>query len=405
MNLAIGVLYAWSVLKSSIESKIIAGEWNWDLGSLNDPYAMGVLIMAAGMIPAGKMLDKWGSRFTASIGGLCVGVGFIWVSFSTSYLVWLIGFGILACFGIGLVYASATPAAVKWFPSNKTGVVTGIVVAGFGLASAYIAPLASVMNKNMGINETMLWLGVCFMAVIITFAQFLTPPPEGYVAPEPEKKADAKPSVVTATTDNYTWQDMMKTVTFWKLWAAFFIGSGAGLMVIGFASGMAKAALGEFAWLAIVLLAIGNASGRITAGVMYDKMGRKKSLYFFLTGQALLILSLTVVPASSGVLILLVATLIGFCYGSNLTLFPSSTKSFFGTKNFGMNYGMMYTAWGVGGAVLARVSQMLYKNSGSLDQSAYMAAGLLVIGLVINFFSQPPKDRLKSEIEPVRSAS
>ena len=55
----------------------------------------------------------------------------------------MIGFGIFAGAGIGLGYAAATPPAVKWFSARKTGLIAGLVVAGFGLASVYISPLAN----------------------------------------------------------------------------------------------------------------------------------------------------------------------------------------------------------------------------------------------------------------------
>ena len=43
----------------------------------------------------------------------------------------------------------------------------------------------------------------------------------------------------------------------------------------------------------------------------------------------------------AAVVIVLLATLIGFNYGANLSLFPSFTKDLWGLKNFGMNYGIL----------------------------------------------------------------
>jgi hypothetical protein len=76
----------------------------------------------------------------------------------------------------------------------------------------------------------------------------------------------------------------------------------------------------------------------------------------------------------------MLATLIGFNYGTNLSLFPSLTKDFWGLKNFGMNYGVLFTAWGVGGFVMSRISQMLKADSGSFTSSFVFAGILLVIG-------------------------
>jgi ABC-2 type transport system permease protein len=76
------------------------------------------------------------------MGGILVGVGFVWISQTTSYAAWVLGFGVLAGTGIGFGYSAATPPALRWFPPAKTGLIAGIVVSGFGLAPVYIALLA-----------------------------------------------------------------------------------------------------------------------------------------------------------------------------------------------------------------------------------------------------------------------
>jgi len=79
-----------------------------------------------------------------------VGLGFIWISQTTSYIGWILGFGVLAGTGIAFGYSSATPAALKWYPPTKTGKIVGMVVSGFGLASVYIAPLAKHLLNQWG---------------------------------------------------------------------------------------------------------------------------------------------------------------------------------------------------------------------------------------------------------------
>src|SRR5277367_1326019 len=127
INLALGVLYTWSLFKGAIEK-----EFGWQGSQLNDPYALCCLVFAFTMIVAGRCQDKFGPRLTATIGGLLVGAGLLLISRSNSYAVWVLGFGGLVGVGIGFGYASATPAAVKWFPAAQTGWIAGLVVAGFG---------------------------------------------------------------------------------------------------------------------------------------------------------------------------------------------------------------------------------------------------------------------------------
>jgi len=142
----------------------------------------------------------------------------------------------------------------------------------------------------------------------------------------------------------------MKKADFYILWFIFFIGAGVGLMVIGSVAGMAKRSMGELAFLVVAILAIGNAGGRVIAGILSDRIGRSYTL---------------------------VATFIGFNYGTNLSLFPSYTKDLWGMKNFGINYGIVFTAWGVGGFVLGRLSQMLKASTGTFTSSFFIAASVL----------------------------
>ena len=134
INLALGVLYAWSIFKDKIGGKPEEGGFGWASERLNDPYAVCCLVFAFAMILAGRLQDKVGPRITATLGGILVGAGFWIASRSTDYWSWIIGFGVLSGLGIGFGYSSATPPALKWFPPAKTGMIAGIVVAGFGLA-------------------------------------------------------------------------------------------------------------------------------------------------------------------------------------------------------------------------------------------------------------------------------
>jgi OFA family oxalate/formate antiporter-like MFS transporter len=137
INLSLGILYTWSVI-----SKEIPPEWKWQEADKSWPYAIACLVFSIMMVPAGRLQDKRGPRLVASIGGVLVGLGMILASMTTSYWGYVIGFGVLAGTGFGFGYASATPPAVKWFPASKTGLIAGLVVSGFGLASVYAAPLS-----------------------------------------------------------------------------------------------------------------------------------------------------------------------------------------------------------------------------------------------------------------------
>ena len=399
INLALGILYTWSIFKGAIKKSIEAGgtgAFSWDLAKLNDPYAVCCLVFAFSMILAGKCQDKFGPRITAFIGGILVGLGFLLISQTTSYAVWIAGFGVLAGAGIGFGYSSATPPALKWFPPAKTGLIAGLVVAGFGLASVYIAPLSQYLLRIWGLQNAMLFFAAAFFVVVCLLSLFLVNPPTGYVPKGNTKAGKAAPAA--AVQSEATPLQMMKTWTFYKIWLIYFIGAGVGLMVISSVSDMAKKSMGESAFVAVAILAIGNAGGRIFAGFLSDKIGRKATLTIMLSFQTILmLLSILIVGAeqTSAVVMVLLATFIGFNYGTNLSLFPSLTKDDWGLKNFGINYGIVFTAWGVGGFVMSRLSQMLLTTSKSYTSSFLTATALLVVGIVLTMTLKTKKAKVK----------
>jgi OFA family oxalate/formate antiporter-like MFS transporter len=399
INLALGILYTWSIFKGAIESTIKAGgegAFNWDLASTNTPYSVCCIVFAFVMILAGKCQDKFGPRLTAFIGGVLVSIGLIWISTTTSFAVWVMGFGLLTGAGIGFGYSAATPPALKWFPPSRTGLIAGLVVAGFGLASVYIAPLSQYLLGIWGIHKSMLFFGIAFLIAVCGLSTMLVNPPADY---KPEEnnvagavKQPAKPQ------DDTPPSGMMKSGKFYIIWLIYFIGAGAGLMVISSVAGMAKKSLGDMAFLAVAIMAIGNAGGRIIAGVLSDKIGRRLTLTLMLLFQCVLMLiAIPIVgKSSSAVILVLLATFIGFNYGTNLSLFPSLTKDNWGLKNFGINYGIVFTAWGIGGFVMPILSQMLYAKYNVYTYSFLTAAVFLFIGVLLTFALKVEKRIIKS---------
>jgi MFS transporter, OFA family, oxalate/formate antiporter len=389
INLALGILYAWSVLKGAILQSITTGgegAFNWDISSLNDPYAICILAFAFSMTIAGKIQDKKGPSFTAKIGGVLVGIGFILASLSNNYYVWIVGFGLLGGTGIGFGYSAATPAALKWFSSRKTGLIAGIVVSGFGLAPVYIAPLASLLLNSYGIQHTMLIFGISFIIIVCGVAFFLKNPPAGYVPEDKEAKTKTQTKSSENTSRDFGAATMLRSLKFYVMWIIFFIGAGAGLMVISNISGLAKSSMGHAAFIAVAIMAVGNASGRIIAGVVSDKITKSLTLSIILLFQCLLMVlsCLFLNESATTTAILLFAIFIGFNYGTNLSLFPSFAKGFWGMKNFGLNYGILMSAWGVGGFVFSRMSQMLFASTGSHLTSFIIAASSLGVCLFLS---------------------
>jgi MFS family permease len=379
INLALGILYAWSIFKSAIEK-----DFGWDPARLNDPYAVCCLVFSFVMILGGRCQDRFGPKWTAMLGGVLVAAGLGISSQSSDYLVWVLGFGVLAGIGIGFGYSAATPPALKWFPASMTGKIAGVVVAGFGLAPLYIAPLTDLLLKKGGVGFATLFYSLFFLISVCGLAMLLKNPEEkalGVGKNSPALQASVQPLGLFVRKD------------FYLLWMIYFIASGAGLMVISSINGMAKKSMGEMAFLAVVVLALGNASGRVMAGFVSDKIGRKATLLGVTILQAIcMLLAVPVTETLSfPILLVLLATAIGFHYGANLCLFPAFAKDLYGLKNFGVNYGILFTAWGAGGFVLSRLQQMLKASSGNFRSSFLVAAAFLVVGALLTLLLDKPK--------------
>ena len=394
INLALGILYTWSVI-----SKGIPEEWGWTQSDKSMPYAIACLIFSLVMVPAGRMQDKLSPRLVATIGGILVGAGMVIASFTTSPLGYILGFGVLAGAGIGFGYAAATPPAVKWFAAAKTGMIAGIVVSGFGLASVYAAPLTTWLIAAFGFKTAVLLLGILFLVVVVTLAQILKPPPKGYIPPgsEPAKKAG-----IGDKKEEFLPREMLTTVQFYILWFMYACGAGAGLMIISKLAAIAKLQVNiELGFVLVAVLAVGNGGGRIIAGMLSDKIGRKATMFICFVVQAVLILlisratsenSLGTIPAMA-----IISMLIGANYGANLSLFPSITKDFYGLKNFGMNYGLVFTAWGVGGFLLALLAGKMYDKHQTFAIAYYGASILLVLAAITVFFLKPPHHTIEAD--------
>lgn len=391
INLALGVLYTWSVF-----SKAVPEEWGWTETHRSLPYAVAVLLFSLMMVPGGRLQDRLGPRAAATVGGILVGLGFILASLTTSPVGWMIGFGVLVGSGIGFAYAAPIPAAVRWFPASQTGMISGIVVSGFGLAALYAAPLAQFCIGQLGISSTVLAFGIAYLVLIVVLAQLLILPPEEYRAMlAGQASASTSPSVASSVVD-YTPGQVLRTPAFYMMWFMYACGAGAGLMIISklAAIGAQQAGL-QLGFLLVASLAIGNGVGRIITGTLSDFLGRRMTLLGCFIFQALLILVLALTrqgsPLANTIVMCILSALIGANFGANLALFPAAAKDYFGMKHFGINYGMLFTAYGAGGFMLSLAAGRAFDVYQSFTPAYVLAIALLVAAAICTWLLPPVK--------------
>jgi len=388
LNLALGILYAWSMFSKQLTEPVASGGFGWSRTAATLPYTIAIACFALIMVPAGRLQDKLGPRVIATAGAVLCGLGLVVSSLGAADRSWplIVGFGVLAGTGIGLGYAAATPAAVKWFGPEKKGLITGIVVAGFGLAPVYIAPLSKSLLASMGIAGAFRTLGIVFLFVAGISAQFLVNPKPGQVsvsaAPRKTKKRAAPPLA------DATWREMIRTPRFWSLYLQFACGATAGLMVIGHIAKIVSSQSGgaiKAGFVFVALMAVFNAGGRVVAGLASDIIGRAGAMISVFLLQATIMFFFDQFSTTAG--FLFGAALVGFNYGSCLSLFPATAADNWGTKNLGLNYGILFTAWGVGGVFGPNLAGMIADASGTYTTAYRVAGGMLVFAAMLGILS------------------
>src|SRR5262245_45149828 len=181
------------------------------------------------MIPGGTIQDKYGPKAGATLGGLSLAAGCVLAGLMKSYAGLIIGFGILGGIGMGLGYAAATPAAVKWFGPHQRGLIVGLVVGGYGGAAIYISPLARYLIASYGLSGSFIGLGILFALVIVIAGQLLRWPPADYMPPQPPTGTMQRP---TMTRIDWTAGSMIRTWQFYALVFLFICSAQSGLLVI-----------------------------------------------------------------------------------------------------------------------------------------------------------------------------
>jgi MFS transporter, OFA family, oxalate/formate antiporter len=385
MNLALGTLYAWSVFVAPLEK-----EFGWKRTQTSMVFTIAVVVFAISFILAGRLQDKFGPTWVSVTGGLLVSIGFFACAWTHS-LNWLyFWFGVMGGIGNGFGYSTPIPVMAKWFPDRR-GLAVGLAVAGYGGGSAIFGPLANLkLIPAYGWRTTFMALGCIFVVMTMVGAYLLKNPPTGYRpagwTPSPAAKA-------AATTYEFAPREVLRTRPFYFMWIAYALGSSAGLMVISqlvpFARsrGISSAAL---ATMGLVVGALGNASGRILSGWLSDALGRLNTLRLMIGASAIAMPILYWVGSSAPLLYVMVFA-VYWCYGTQLSVNASTTSDFWGTKNAGINYGLLFTAWGVAGIIGPRIAGVLFDKYKNYEYAFYTASLLAAIALVCEVLARRPE--------------
>jgi OFA family oxalate/formate antiporter-like MFS transporter len=388
INLCLGSVYAWSVFVAPLTNYFTK-----DLGQTVTaseillPFSVFLAFFAIAMPFTGKYIEKYGPRNITIIGGCLTGLGWLLSSFAGSVQLLYLFYGVIAGVGVGIAYGVPIAVSARWFPDRR-GLAVGLTVLGFGFSAVLTANIAGYLIGASGIMNTFRVFGIAFIILIILLSLPLKFPaagwkPAGWTPPAP------KPGEEICECDR---GKMLKTSTFYGLWACYFIGCLAGLMAIGIAKPVGTD-VGVEAGLATMLVgvfAVFNGFGRPVFGALTDKLTPRNTAmvsFVLIALASLLIWQMPTVPVY-----ILVFVILWGCLGGWLAIAPTATASYFGTCDYPRCYGLMFLAYGAGGIAGPQLAGFIKTSTGSyLGVFPYVLA-LAVVGIVIAFtMMKPPK--------------
>jgi OFA family oxalate/formate antiporter-like MFS transporter len=382
IQLCLGSLYAWSIFVTPLKT-----QYGYTTTQAQSIFSTNLVFFAISMIFAGRLQDKIGPRITATIGSVLFGLGYLLSGYTNGSFTGMIStMGVIGGIGIGFCYVSPIAALVKWFP-DKRGFITGLGVAGYGAGALVFAKVVTYFIDSIGVMKAFSYLGIIFLIACIPGALILCNPPHGWL---PAGWAPDKKKSKTSGRE-FEWKEMLRTVQFWMLWLMFVAGAAAGLLVIsnlkpfGMHCGLSKAV----AVSAVGILAVFNGAGRIVWGIAYDKLGRpvSMSLMFFLQG---IMMFAIIKMGTTPTLLAIASSWVGFNYGGIFVLLPSCTADFFGTKNMGVNYAFVFSAYGIAGLIGPLLGGTIFDMTGSYLYAFIPAGVICVVAAAMALLTKSP---------------
>lgn len=386
INVCLGSIYSWSVFvqpltryfTETLGQQVTASE-------VLMPYSVFLACFAIAMPFAGRLIEQWGPRRTAMVGGMLTGAGWLLAGSADSVQLLYVVYGVIGGAGVGITYGVPVAVAARWFP-DKRGLAVGLSLLGFGISPFLTANVADAFISAFGVMQTFRIFGVGFIALIALFSLPLRFPPAGW---QPVREGTIASAAAPAC--EFTRAEMLRSRSFYGLWLCYFIGCLSGLMAISIAKpvGTEAVMLGSgLATLLVGVFALFNGGGRPLFGYLADRLGPRTTavLSFVLIAFASVAIW---VSQTSAVYILAFAILWG-CLGGWLAIAPAATASFFGTRDYPRCYGMVFLAYGAGAIAGPMLAGYIRTSTGSYIGVFPYVAGLSLIGAIIAFLMMRP---------------
>ena len=373
----LGTVYSYSVFRISLEQA-------FDIGSAQSglPYMTALAFYAIFMFITGRYIERFNPRTIILVGGFLVSAGWILSSFATGIVTLTIAYGCIGGAGVGIAYGVPMAVVAKWFPEKK-GFAVGLVLVGFGLSPLITAPLARTIVELVGLTRAFLILGAGFAVFLPVLSYF-------FEYPELEASYQIKEEGKSVKVSGYNTKEMIKDKSFKGLYINFIIGTTIGLMLVGMTTSIGVEYVGLTATKVTMLMtifAIFNGMGRPTFGWLTDRLSPRKAMllsYILIISAALVM----ILFGESNLIVYIIGfAIFWFNLGGWLAIAPASTMNMYGTGHYSQNYGLVFTAYGIGAVTGVITSGMLIDAHGNYKLLFYYIIALCLIGIfsTINF--------------------
>ncbi|MFB9057471.1 OFA family MFS transporter [Mariniflexile ostreae] len=379
IHISIGSVYAYSVMTNPVKDI-------FDVDGSVIKWAFKIAILLLGLSAAflGRWVEKVGPKVSGTTAGVLYGVGILGSGLAVqlgSLWLFLLCYGVIGGIGLGLGYITPVSTLVKWFPDRR-GLATGMAIMGFGFAALIFGPVMQSLFDSVGIANTFYILGAIYMILILSSAQYIERPPEGYL-PAGYKPGEGK--TIKADMSNIDANASLKTSRFYFIWIMMFINISCGIAIISAASPMMQEKLNytpmEAATI-VGLIGVFNGLGRIGWSALSDYLGRANTFILFFAFQIMAFYFLPTISLEIAFLVVLFTVIT--MYGGGFAVLPAFLGDLFGTKQLGAIHGMVLAAWGLAGVVGPTIYDMVKDATGSLDTTLKVFAGLFVIAFVFS---------------------
>lgn len=385
-----GLVYAWSVISKSIAATFP----DWSAAQLSLTFTIVMAMFCVGCLIAGIFAKKVSPKLYVMLSGVLFLAGFLIAAATNGSPVLLyIGFGVLCGLGAGFAYNAVMSTMSSWFP-DKQGLISGILLMGFGLSSFIIGKVFAAVAPPDG--EVALWrntfrvMAVVIFVIMVVCSFFFVKPGEDFVPPTASKK-----KAVREPASDITSAQMVKKASFWLYYVWAILISAAGLALVSQASGIAtqvgsSVSPGNIATV-VGLVSIFNGIGRVIFGTLFDKKGYQLTMILdmivFVLAGGILILAL-----NTGNFVFIVVGFIvgGFAYGGVTPTNSAIISDFFGRTNYPMNFSLINTNLIIA-SFASTIAGKLYDVSGSYMTTIFMMIGVTVAGFVAFLGIRRPK--------------